>query len=93
MWAMWREEGHVYVQEHSVLPGDLDAPFDPNDPYGHVGERVPAAANALPIPEWRVELEHVHAAMLGIRWPRHSLIDESPQALEKPERSLDGASR
>ena len=70
MWAMWREEAHVYVQEHSVLPSDLDAPFDPNEPYAYVGERVPAAANALPIPEWRVDLVHLHAAMLGIRLPR-----------------------
>ena len=71
MWALWREEGYVYVQEHSVVPADLDAPFDPNEPYAHVGERIPAAENALPIPEWRVELEHLHAAVLGIRWPRY----------------------
>ena len=71
MWALWREEGYVYIQEHSVLPGDLDAPFDPNEPYAHVGERIPAAQNALPIPEWRVELVHLHAANLGIRWPRY----------------------
>ena len=69
MWALWRDDGHVYVQDHSVLPADLDAPFDPGDPYSHVGERIPAAENALPIPEWRVAVEHVHAAMLGIRWP------------------------
>jgi len=70
MWALWREETYVYVQEHSVLPADLDAPFDPNGAHAHVGLRVPAAANALPIPEWLVELEHLHAAMLGIRWPK-----------------------
>jgi len=71
MWALWREEGYVYVQEHSVLPADLDAPFDPNEPYAHVGERVPAAEHALPIPEWRMAVEHLHAAMLGIRWPKY----------------------
>jgi len=70
MWAVWRDETYAYVQEHSVLPSDLDAPFDPNEPYAHVGDRVPAAEHALPIPEWRVELEHVHAALLGIRWPK-----------------------
>lgn len=69
MWALWRDRQHVHVQEHSVLPSDLDAPFDPKEPYAHVGERVPAADNALPIAEWRVEIAHVHAAMLGIRWP------------------------
>jgi hypothetical protein len=70
MWALWREEDYVYVQEHSVLPADLDAPFDPNEPYGHVGTRVPAAENGLPIAEWRVEIEHLRAAMLGIRLPK-----------------------
>jgi hypothetical protein len=53
-----------------VLPADVDERFDPNEPYAHVGARVPAAENALPIPEWRVDLEHLHAAMLGIRWPK-----------------------
>ena len=70
MWALWREQDYVYVQEHSVLPADLDAPFDPNEPYAHVGTRIPAAENGLPIAEWRVEIEHLRAAMLGIRLPR-----------------------
>jgi hypothetical protein len=47
MWALWREQGYVYVQEHSVLPADLDSPFDPNDPYPHVGERIPAPSRAF----------------------------------------------
>jgi len=71
MWALWREDGYVYVQEHSVLPADIDTPFEPNEPYAHVGERIPAAEHALPIPEWRVAIEHLHAAMLGIRWPKY----------------------
>ena len=71
MWALWREDGYVYVQEHSVLPADLDAPFSPNEPYAHVGERIPAAENALPIPEWRISIEHLHAAILGIRFPKY----------------------
>jgi len=71
MWALWREGGHVYVQEHSVLPADLDSAFNPNEPYPHVGERIPAAENALPIPEWHVPIEQVHASMLGIRLPKY----------------------
>jgi len=70
MWALWRDDAYVYVQDHSVIPAELAVLFDPSDPYAHVGERIPAAENALPIPEWRVSLEHVHAAMLGIRWPK-----------------------
>lgn len=71
MWALWREDGRVYVQEQSVLPADLDGPFNPNDPYPHVGERIPAAEGGLPIPEWQVAIEHLHAAMLGIRPPKY----------------------
>ena len=71
MWALWREEAYVFVQEHSVLRAELDAPFDPHNPYAHVGEHIPAAENALPIPEWRIELAHLHAAMLGIRLPKY----------------------
>lgn len=71
MWALWRDEGYVYVQEQSVLPADLDMPFDPNDPYLHVGERIPAAVHGLPIPEWRVAIEHVQAALLGLHLPKY----------------------
>ena len=71
MWALWRKREFVYVQDHSVIRADLDAPFDPHDAYAHVGGHVPSAENALPIPEWRVEFEHLQAAMLGIRLPRY----------------------
>ena len=71
MWALWREAGGVYVQEHSVHPADLDAPFDPECPYDHVGPRIPAGENGLPIPEWRANLEDLHAALLGIRLPKY----------------------
>jgi contact-dependent growth inhibition (CDI) system CdiI-like immunity protein len=70
MFALWRDNGHVYVQEQSVVPADLDGPFDPGALYGYVGERIPVSEYALPIPEWRCDIEHVHAANLGIRWPR-----------------------
>lgn len=65
MWALWRDGAHVYVQEHSVVPAELDAPFDPRHPYAFVEERVPVAEHALPIPEWRCELEHLSQPM----WP------------------------
>ena len=70
MWALWRDNDYVYVQEHSVLPADLDAPFDPNDPYPHIGERVPAAESGLPIPEWHIRVENLHASLLGVRLPK-----------------------
>jgi contact-dependent growth inhibition (CDI) system CdiI-like immunity protein len=69
MWALWRDGAHVYVQDHSVHAADLDAPFDADEPYAHVGARIPAAEHGLPIAEWRVDVEYLHAAMLGIRWP------------------------
>src|SRR5690348_9590063 len=33
MWGLWRDAGHVYVQEHPVVAAELDAPFDPAEPY------------------------------------------------------------
>jgi hypothetical protein len=69
MWALWRDASHVYVQEHSVVAAELDSPFDPAEPYAHVGEWIAASEHALPISEWRVDLVHLFAAALGIRWP------------------------
>jgi hypothetical protein len=69
MWGLWRDAGQVYVQQHSVSSADLDAPFDPTAPYAHLGERIPTSKHALPIPEWRVDLVHLYAAAMGIRWP------------------------
>jgi hypothetical protein len=69
MWGLWREESYVFAQAHTVLPAELDSPFDPMAPHVHLGERIPASENGLPISEWRVELVHLIAATLGIRWP------------------------
>jgi hypothetical protein len=69
MWALWRDAGHVYVQEHPVVVTERDAPFDPAEPYAHAGEWIPASQQALPIAEWRVDLVQLYAAALGIRWP------------------------
>jgi hypothetical protein len=69
MWALWREESYVHVQAHTILPSELDSAFDPSSPYVHVGERIHVAENGLPIPEWRIELVHLIASALGIRWP------------------------
>ncbi len=69
IWALWREEGFVYAQEHPVVVTELDPPFDPTNPYGHVGERIPTSLHDLPIPEWRVDLVQVYADAMGIRWP------------------------
>jgi CdiI N-terminal domain len=62
MWALWREGDQIYVQEVSVLPADLDAPFDPSAPYEHVGDRVPASEEGLPIAEYRYDLIPLLAA-------------------------------
>lgn len=61
--------GPRYAQAHTVLPAELDSPFDPTAPHLRIRERIPASDNALPIPEWRVELVHLIATSLGIRWP------------------------
>ena len=62
MWALWPEGDHVYVQELSVLPSELNAPFDPHHAYAHIGERIPASAQDLPIAEYRVDLLPLLAA-------------------------------
>jgi hypothetical protein len=69
MWAMWKESGFAFVQPHCVLAAELDHRFDPTAPYDDVGARVPATEQALPIAEWRVELEQLFASALRIRWP------------------------
>ena len=69
MWGLWREAGHVYVQQHSVASSVLDPPFDPASPYEYLGERIATSKLGLPIPEWRVDLVPIYAAALGIRWP------------------------
>ncbi len=69
MWGLWREDSHVYVQQHSVASSDLDPPFDPTTPYEYLGQRIATSRHALPIPEWRVDLIQVYAAAMGIRWP------------------------
>ena len=69
MWALWKQAGFVYVQPHCVIEADLDEPFDPRAPYQHVGERLPAIEESLPMSEWRVELEQLFASVMRIRWP------------------------
>ncbi len=69
IWALWREGGYIYAQEHPVVVTELDPPFDPADPYGHVGERIATSEYHLPFPEWRVDLVQVYADAMGIRWP------------------------
>ncbi|HEU4647789.1 MAG TPA: hypothetical protein VFS33_01920 [Gemmatimonadales bacterium] len=56
LWALWREDPYVYLQELSILASELDAPFDPMAPYAQVGTRIPASEQGLPIAEYRIEL-------------------------------------
>jgi hypothetical protein len=69
MWAIWKEAGFAFVQPHCVLAAELDGRFDPTAPYEHVGGRIPATDQALPLAEWRVELEQLFASVMRIRWP------------------------
>ena len=69
LWALWRDDEHVYVQERSVL-ATAAASFDPRRPYAPVGARMPSSGYAPPVQQWRVELVPFLAAALGIRLPR-----------------------
>lgn len=69
MWALWREAEHVYVQPHCVVPSEVETPFDPTAPYEHVGTRIHATEQSLPLEEWRVDLVQLVASAMHIRWP------------------------
>jgi hypothetical protein len=69
MWALWRETTSVYVQPHCVAASDLETAFDLDAAYEHIGVRVPAREQVLPIGEWRVGVEHLFASALQLRWP------------------------
>ena len=69
MYALWRHGSHVYVQPHVVLRAELAVPFDPRAPYALIADRTPVMENDLPMLEWRVELHHLMAASVGVRWP------------------------
>jgi len=69
LWAMWRDDDHVYVQARSVRSAAYDAPFDPWNPYPFVPSRMPVGAYAPPPTQWRVELESFVAGAFGLRVP------------------------
>jgi len=69
MWGAWRDDGHIYLQQHSVVTGEADTPFDPASPYAHIGERIATSETEMPFREWRVDLVDVYAHAMGIRWP------------------------
>jgi hypothetical protein len=68
MWALWREKERVYVQRHCVLQSELDSRFDPASPYAHLGIRIPATDESLPLEEWCVDHVQVVASAMHIRW-------------------------
>lgn len=72
LWAMWRDDDHVYVQARSVRPLAFADPFDPSDPYHYVPSRMPVCEYAPPATQWRVELESFFAGAFGLRVPFYS---------------------
>lgn len=62
MWALWREDKSLYVQQHAIIDRELDHPFVPDNPYAYVSGRIAASKYELPIPEWRVNLTDIFAA-------------------------------
>jgi hypothetical protein len=71
MYALWRDEKYVHAQELSVLPAELVTPFDPATPWDHVGERIPATEEGLPIVEARCDLVTMLAAHFFPSFPWH----------------------
>jgi hypothetical protein len=71
MYALWRDDKYVYAQELSVLPAELDKPFDPATPWDHVGDRIPAAEQGLPFMEVRCDLVTMLGAYFFPSFPWH----------------------
>ncbi|HMC57255.1 MAG TPA: hypothetical protein VKH19_18895, partial [Gemmatimonadaceae bacterium] len=72
LWAMWRDDDHVYVQARSVRADASDAPFDPWNPYPFVPTRMPVGEYTPPPTQWRVELESFFASVFDLRVPFYS---------------------
>lgn len=53
MWALWREQDQVYAQHLTVLTAEIEGPFVASVPYAHVGARIPASDQNLPITEYK----------------------------------------
>ena len=69
LWAMWRDDDHVYVQARSVRAVPFADPFDPSDPYPYVPSRMPVCEYAPPATQWRVELTSFFASAYDLRVP------------------------
>lgn len=69
MWAMWRDDDHVYVQARSVRTQPFAESFDPSMPYRYVPSRMPVCEYAPPATQWRVELESFFASAFELRVP------------------------
>ena len=72
LWAMWRDDDHVYVQARSVRPSTRAQPFDPWNAYAYVPTRMPVGEYAPPATQWRIELESFFASAVGLRVPFYS---------------------
>ena len=64
LWAMWRDDDHVYVEARSVRSQSA-VPFDPGRPYAYVPPRIPVGEYAPPATQWRVDAESFFASASG----------------------------
>ena len=69
LWAMWRDDDHVYVQARSVRTPAFAESFDPSNPYPYVPSRMPVCEYAPPATQWRVGLESFFASAFELRVP------------------------
>ena len=57
-WPMWREDEIIYVHERLFVLNQLEAKFDPAEPYSHVGARQQISADGR-ISEWRLRVQDI----------------------------------
>jgi CdiI N-terminal domain len=59
-WPAWPLGDEACFQQEVLLPGKLDPPFDPDDPYLHLEDYEPSDVEAG-LSEWRVPLRAIRA--------------------------------
>jgi hypothetical protein len=66
-WPIFREESVVIFQNQILFMNQLDTPFNPKDPFAHVGERKRVSESKYPISEWSVGLSAIEEFLKKIK--------------------------
>lgn len=59
LWLLYRDGGHVFVQQQVLFLDELEGPFDPTEPYRHVPPRVTISDDGDDISEWETSIDAI----------------------------------